>query len=91
VEEECNIKVKLGERITSTWHYYQTGQLRYLKQTKWFKMTTEDKSEGKPQKEEDIEEIKWMSEKEIKKAMDNTYPSIKHVIKKFQTKFPIEK
>lgn len=90
VEEETGIKVNLEERIASTWHYYNNGKFRHLKQTKWFRMTCIDDSTLKPQTEEDIQEAKWMSEKNLKDAMKNSYPAIQHVIKKFQNKFPLK-
>lgn len=79
VEEECNIKVKLGEKLCTTWHTYTMGNNKILKRTKWYKMDCLDDSEMKPQIEEDIEELRWMDEKETQKALLNSYSSIRYV------------
>lgn len=79
VEEECNIKVKLGEKLCTTWHTYTMGNNKILKRTKWYRMVCIDDSVMKPQKEEGIDELCWMEEKEIQKALLNSYSSIRFV------------
>lgn len=79
VEEECNIKVKLGEKLCTTWHTYTMGNNKILKRTKWYRMDCLDDSEMKPQTEEGIDELCWMDEKEIQKALLNSYSSIRFV------------
>jgi 8-oxo-(d)GTP phosphatase len=83
VEEECNIKVKLDKKVCATWHTYNLNGKRILKKTTWYKMKCLDDSKMKPQKEEDIEDIKWLNKKEIKNALSNSYKSIEEVIKKY--------
>lgn len=80
VEEECNIKVKIGEKLCTTWHTYTMGNNKILKRTKWYRMNCLDDAKMKPQIEEDIEELCWMNEKEIQKAMLNSYSSIRYVL-----------
>lgn len=79
VEEECNVKVKLGEKLCTTWHTYTMGSNKILKRTKWYKMNCVDDSAMKPQIEEGIDELCWMDEKEIQKALLNSYSSIRFV------------
>jgi 8-oxo-(d)GTP phosphatase len=79
VAEECNIKVELGDKICTTWHTYNHNGKDVLKRTKWYKMKCTDDSKMKPQLEEDITELKWMDEKEIKQALMNSYSSIRFV------------
>ncbi|WP_435355832.1 NUDIX hydrolase [Emticicia sp. SJ17W-69] len=79
VEEECNVKVKLGEKLCTTWHTYTMGNNKILKRTKWYRMECLDDSAMKPQKEEGIDELCWMDEKEIQKALLNSYSSIRFV------------
>ncbi|MCK5700459.1 MAG: NUDIX domain-containing protein, partial [Cyclobacteriaceae bacterium] len=38
VEEECNVKVKLGKKICHTWHTYKQNGRRILKKTYWYRM-----------------------------------------------------
>ncbi|MBA4849561.1 NUDIX hydrolase [Emticicia sp. BO119] len=79
VAEECNITVVLGEKICTTWHTYAMGGSRILKRTKWYRMNCIDDSEMRPQLEEDIEELQWMDDKQIQKALLNSYSSIRFV------------
>ncbi|MDH5366748.1 MAG: NUDIX domain-containing protein [Cyclobacteriaceae bacterium] len=79
VEEECNIKVKLKQKICATYHTYTMKNKDILKKTTWYLMDCIDDSQKKPQIEEDIEELKWMTSKEIHHALQNSYRSINHV------------
>jgi 8-oxo-dGTP pyrophosphatase MutT (NUDIX family) len=86
VEEECNVKVKLGSKICTTWHTYTMGKSNMLKKTKWYKMDLIDDSNSKPSLEEDIEELRWMTEKEVYHALENSYKSIRFVFEEYYRK-----
>ncbi|MFN3850096.1 MAG: NUDIX hydrolase [Spirosomataceae bacterium] len=79
VEEECNISVRLGEKVCTTWHTYTQGGRNILKRTKWYRMTCTDDSMMKPQLDEDIDDLRWMDEKEVRKSLMNSYSSIRYV------------
>ena len=79
VAEECNVKVILEEKICTTWHTYSMNGSRILKRTKWYKMACVDSSKMKPQLEEDIDELRFMDEREIQQALLNSYSSIRYV------------
>lgn len=83
VEEECNIKVKLGPKICHTYHTYKRNGKNILKKTYWYKMNILDDSKMAPQVSEEIEEVRWMNRSELRAALYNTYPSIRHVFGKF--------
>lgn len=83
VQEECNIKVRVKEKICTTWHTYTKGDKSILKKTSWYLMECLEDAKMKPQVEEDIDEVRWMNEKELDVAMYNTYKSILHVYHKF--------
>ncbi len=83
VEEECNVKVIPGKKICHTWHTYKQNGRRILKKTYWYKMYCTDASQMKPQLEENIEDIRWMNETELKEAFYNTYPSIRDVFRHY--------
>lgn len=85
VEEECGIKVIVNDKICTTWHTYLLKGNLVIKQTKWFSMDLLNDKKMKPQTEEGIEELKWMTKDEVKKALEKSYSSIEYVI---QTKFP---
>ncbi len=83
VEEECNVKVKLGAKICTTWHTYTMNKNNMLKKTKWYEMDLVDDSNSKPSLEEDIEELRWMTEKEVYHALENSYRSIRFVYEEY--------
>ncbi|HEY9117180.1 MAG TPA: NUDIX hydrolase [Roseivirga sp.] len=83
VQEECNIKVKVNQKICVTWHTYTKGEKSILKKTVWYMMDCLDDSKMRPQLEEDIDEVRWMNERELNVALYNTYKSINHVHRKF--------
>lgn len=83
VEEECNVKVILKDHLCTTWHTYVRKNRRILKRTDWYTMNCLDDSNMQPQLEEFIEEVKWMSEKEVAKALTNTYLAIEEVFKHY--------
>lgn len=85
VEEECNIKVQVLDKICTTWHHYIQGKHHILKQTRWYEMKCKDDSRMKPQIEEDILDIRWMSLPEAEEALENTYPAIRHVFASYLT------
>jgi ADP-ribose pyrophosphatase YjhB (NUDIX family) len=83
VEEECNIKVKLINKVCNTYHTYKRNGKNILKKTSWYRMKSLDDSKLKPQLKEQIEEVRWMTPGEIKAALYNSYPSIRQVFRKY--------
>ena len=51
-----------------------------LKVTHWYRMKYTGAGTTKPQTEEDITEVKWVSESEINEVLENTYENIKLVL-----------
>jgi 8-oxo-(d)GTP phosphatase len=83
VEEECNIKVDVVEKLPNTWHSYAYKGNKILKKTSWFVMTCLDDSLMKPQAEEFIEAVKFMTPEEIMEVLPETYASITFIIKHY--------
>lgn len=83
VEEECHVRVKLGGEIARTWHTYTQNRKSILKKTYWFTMECINDDKMKPQKEEGIEDVKWLTHHEAKIALVNSYPSMRYLYKKF--------
>jgi len=83
IDEECNIKVKLGKRIVTTWHTYTMNRNPMLKRTRWYEMDLVDDSEMKPDHKESIEDIRWMTRKEVYHALENSYNSIRFVFSRY--------
>jgi 8-oxo-(d)GTP phosphatase len=86
VVEECNIEVKLGKKICTTWHTYTMNRNSMLKKTRWHEMELIDDSRIKPSIEEDIEELRWMTQKEVYHALENSYRSIRFVFEEYYRK-----
>ena len=83
VGEECNISVKIGKKICTTWHTYTMNKRSMLKKTRWYVMDVIDDSKMKPATEEDIEELRWMNPKEVYHALQHSYKSIQYVFEEY--------
>jgi 8-oxo-(d)GTP phosphatase len=83
VEEECNVTIKLGKKICTTWHTYTMNKRAMIKKTRWYAMDVVDDSKMRPQADEDIEETRWMSRKEVYHALEHSYKSISYVFERF--------
>ncbi|MGZ8551556.1 MAG: NUDIX hydrolase [Chitinophagaceae bacterium] len=82
VEEETGLKkIKLVAPLLITYHTYHEGTKFILKESHWYTMKTKGDQQLVPQTEEDIHEIKWVKEKELKHYLKNTFPSIVDVLK----------
>lgn len=79
VEEECNVKVAITQKLCSTWHTYMRKDRKILKKTDWYLMSCLNDSNMSPQLEENIEEVRWMAKEEIEIALLNSYKSIEMV------------
>jgi 8-oxo-(d)GTP phosphatase len=86
VLEECNIQVKIGKKICTTWHTYTMNKRSMIKKTRWYVMDCIDDSRARPQTGEDIEELRWMTRKEIYHSLENSYRSIQFVFEKYYKK-----
>jgi 8-oxo-dGTP pyrophosphatase MutT (NUDIX family) len=82
VQEETSLqKITLQSPLIITYHTYHEATKFVLKESHWFAMTAKDQKKLIPQTEEDIHEIKWVSKNEIKKYMQQTFPSIIDVLR----------
>ena len=82
LKEETNIEVQdVNSLCFSTYHIYCLMSEMYLKETKWFLMSTNCKNKLLPQIEEGIEKVTWVNFKKIPHI--KTYSSIKEVLKFF--------
>jgi 8-oxo-dGTP pyrophosphatase MutT (NUDIX family) len=85
VEEETGVThLTLNNKIGESYHTYNAFGKHFIKTTHWFYITCPSKQTVKPQTEEDITEIQWVKAKDIKKPLENTYPSIKDIMEKFR-------
>jgi len=83
VEEECGVVVnRLNQKITDTYHMYQSKGEVILKITYWYSMDVDSEKQLTPQTEEDITEARWLTKDQLHMVFENTYPSILEVLKK---------
>jgi ADP-ribose pyrophosphatase YjhB (NUDIX family) len=90
VQEECNITVKIGPKICTTWHTYTMNKNAMLKKTRWYVMDAVDDTKMKPAVEEDIEELRWMNPKEVYHALEHSYQSISYVFEQYYEKIELK-
>jgi 8-oxo-dGTP pyrophosphatase MutT (NUDIX family) len=84
VEEETGIRnIQLGELIATTIHYYQEKGNEIEKETFWYAMKVNGNQELVPQVEEDILELRWVKEIELKPYLSNTYDNIIEIIERY--------
>jgi len=83
IEEECNVDVKIGRKICTTWHTYTMNKRAMLKKTRWYVAELIDDSSMKPDITEDIEELRWMNPKEVYHALEYSYQSINYVFEQY--------
>jgi 8-oxo-dGTP pyrophosphatase MutT (NUDIX family) len=82
VEEECGISgLTIVKELSTTYHTYFIKEKAILKPTYWFEMRCDDASALVPQTEEGITEVKWISKNNLQQMLDNTFESIKEVMK----------
>lgn len=84
VEEECNVKVTIGDKLCSTWHTYVSKGKLIVKRTRWYNMNLVSDKLMSPQAEEGIEELQWMNDIEVDMALKNSYNTISHIIENYR-------
>ena len=88
VEEETKIKAEAldNEPLATTWHAYNIYGPWELKSTDWWRMRTSEESTPQPQNEEGITEVRWMNGEARAEALNNTYETIKEVVRALDAK-----
>jgi ADP-ribose pyrophosphatase YjhB (NUDIX family) len=80
VEEECQVfGLGVTGHICTTYHVMRRDKNKYLKESRWYMMRTNQTAGGIPQKEEGIEKVKWVTKSELKKKLNKSWPSILEV------------
>jgi 8-oxo-dGTP pyrophosphatase MutT (NUDIX family) len=81
VEEETGISVlKIIKRLNDSWHIYPWKNDMVIKKTCWFLMYSDYDNKLIPQLSEDITDVKWLPVEDAKKALNNSYRSLKENI-----------
>jgi 8-oxo-dGTP pyrophosphatase MutT (NUDIX family) len=80
-EEETNLKnIKLRSPLITTYHTYHEGSKYVLKETKWFNMKVSGGQKLSPQATEQITKLVWVGKSDLKKYLQNSFPSVKDVL-----------
>ncbi|SIN98321.1 NUDIX hydrolase [Chitinophaga niabensis] len=83
VREETGLHtVKLGHKITETFHYYPLKQKKILKHSHWYRMYFTGTELTVAQIEEDILDIQWIRPENLGKYMQYSYQNIIDVLLK---------
>lgn len=83
VEEETGVKVKIDKKIDAVWHTYISRKKYILKKTHWYAMECIDDKNLGPQKGEGIKKVEWMTMVEVRKALHDSYRSIRFVMQEY--------
>lgn len=88
IEEECGIrKPQIVSKLTSTYHTYEFKGKKVLKENTWYHLLYDGDDKLRPQEEEGISKVKWVSEKKFFSM--KSFPSIEEVILIFKAKFRV--
>ena len=78
VEEECGIKnFQLERLLDKTYHVYKMNHEYIFKITYWFLMRSDFKGDFKPQIEEGITKVEWVSQQNLTNVLANSFANIK--------------
>lgn len=77
IEEETGVSnLELVSSLSPTYHIYLHAEKWILKKTYWFLFQTKNDQTLKLQKEEDIDDAKWMDKNQIRQIRNKIYPSL---------------
>jgi len=80
-EEETGLKkIKLISPLITTYHTYHEGSKYVLKETRWFTMKVSSKQKLLPQAAEQITKLEWVGKNDLKKYLQNSFPSMNDVL-----------
>ena len=82
-EETGLFTLTIEHKLQTTYHTYFIGKELILKPSHWFKMKFTGNEKLTPQMEEDITEIKWVTEEEAMQLLPIMYASVEEMIKSY--------
>lgn len=82
-EETGLFSLTIDHKLQITYHTYFIGSQLILKPSHWFKMQFNGLEKLIPQSEEDITEIRWVTEEEVVHLLPNMYASVEEMIKSY--------
>jgi 8-oxo-dGTP pyrophosphatase MutT (NUDIX family) len=79
-EETGLKKIKLISPLITTYHTYHEGSKFVLKETRWFIMEASSGQKLLPQAAEQITKLEWVGKNDLKKYLQNSFPSVNDVL-----------
>ena len=80
-KEETGLKnINLISSLITTYHTYHEGSRFVLKETKWFIMKVSGEQKLIPQAAEQITKLEWVGKTDLKKYLQNSFPSVNDVL-----------
>ena len=84
VEEETGIsKLRLCNKLQTTYHTYAYQGKTVLKPSHWYKMECSGTEDLIPQIEEDITDLRWVDKVKAAELAPKAFPSIREMIEKY--------
>ena len=82
IEEETGLdgQFELLDSLPSTYHVYEMKGRSFFKQNHWFRLRFRGISALKPQTEEGIEAVFWLSDREWCHRLTETYPGLRELL-----------
>ena len=81
VKEETGVEdLKITKPLEITYHIFKRNDKYFIKKTYWFEMFSTFTGDLKPQKNEGITKVKWVSPKKLIKVRKNIYANIEALI-----------
>lgn len=86
IKEECGLtgELVISRKLIDTYHTYEFKNQSFLKKTHWYILKYNGDTSTKPQLDEGISDVVWMSKVEIPCIKSNTYSSIRDVLDHFE-------
>ncbi|MBL7698006.1 MAG: NUDIX domain-containing protein [Chitinophagaceae bacterium] len=82
IKEETGLtKLQLRKPLIITYHTYTERGKSILKETHWFLFDAPGKQKLKPQTDEDIMKVDWITREDLPMFVDNTYQLIRDVLR----------
>jgi len=81
VEEETGVQAQITAPLHSSYHVYLQRGTWFFKTTYWFRMTADEGQTLVPQSEEGVDEVRWVPAVALQTCIDNTYPSVRDVLR----------
>ena len=88
VIEETGIRANIldNKPLATTWHAYNIYGPWELKSTDWWRMQATEDATPEPQNEEGITEVRWMDSEACAEALNESYETIKEVVRALDAK-----